>query len=54
LHLQRTVGDLVEYGGIKQLDIGILEDKRDAPAEIQGEFVLLKVFLRESLALKLN
>jgi hypothetical protein len=52
--LQRPKRDFIEYGRVKQLDIGILKDKRYAPAESSAEGVIAKTILRKNLTAESN
>ena len=38
--LERPESDLVEHGGIEELDFGILENQGDTPSEIEGEVLI--------------
>jgi hypothetical protein len=54
LQLQGSVGDLVEYRGIEELDIRILKDERYASPEIQEKFLLLKMLFGERVAFEFD
>ena len=48
--LQRPECDLIEYGRVEQLHVGILKDERHSPAENRAEGVIAKVILGQRLA----